>query len=70
MPQFDFHTFSVQIFWTLSGFFIFYFSILKNFLSNLAALFKLRSKVLSGFNTGSEQKPIALLDFFFRNIRN
>jgi hypothetical protein len=26
--------------------------------------------VLSGFNTGSEQKPIALLDFFFRNIRN
>jgi hypothetical protein len=26
--------------------------------------------VLSGFNAGSEQKPIALLDFFFRNIRN
>jgi hypothetical protein len=70
MPQFDFHTFSVQIFWTLSGFFIFYFSILKSFLSNLSALFKLRSKVLYSFNTGLEQKPIVFFDFFLKNFRN
>jgi len=69
MPQFDFHSFSVQVFWTLLGFFIFYFSILKNFLSNLAYLFKLRSKILSGFNK-TEKKDIFLLDFFFKNIRN
>jgi len=56
MPQFDFHSFSVQVFWTLFGFFVFYFSILKNFLSNISALFKLRSKVLFNFNKPSEQK--------------
>lgn len=69
MPQFDFHSFSVQVFWTLLGFFIFYFSILKIFLSNIAYLFKLRSKVLFGFNK-TEKKDIFLFDFFFKNIRN
>ena len=45
MSQFDFHSFSVQIFWVLIGFFVFYFTNLKDYLSNLALLLKIRSKV-------------------------
>ena len=70
MPQFDFHSFSVQVFWTLFSFFVFYFVILKNFLSNLSALFKLRFKVFHKFNEGLDSKSINFFDFFFRNIRN
>tara|TARA_E500000178_G_C16651403_1_gene586571 strand:+ start:130 stop:342 length:213 start_codon:yes stop_codon:yes gene_type:complete len=70
MPQFDFHSFSVQVFWMLFGFFVFYFSILKNFLSNIASLFKLRSKILASAKNLSELKPIVFFDFFFKNIRN
>ena len=70
MPQFDFHSFSVQVFWTLFGFFIFYLLILKNFLSNLSALFKLRFKVFHNFNKGLDSKSMVFFDFFLRNIRN
>jgi hypothetical protein len=70
LPQFDFQSFSVQVFWMLVGFFVFYFSILKNFLSNLASLFKLRSKILVGAKSFSGLKQVNFLDFFFKNIRN
>jgi hypothetical protein len=70
MTQFDFHSFSVQVFWMLFGFFVFYFYILKNFLSNLASLFKLRSKILVGAKSFSGLKQVNFLDFFFKNIRN
>jgi hypothetical protein len=48
MPQFDFYSFSVQVFWTLSGFFLFYFIFLGDLLVKLSALLKLRSKLLVG----------------------
>jgi hypothetical protein len=69
MPQFDFHSFSVQVFWTLFGFFFFYFSVLKNFLSNIASLFKLRSKILENFSNLSplKEKQIKILTFFLKN---
>jgi len=46
MPQFDFYCFSVQVFWTLSTFFIFYFYCLQNLISKLCELLKIRSKLL------------------------
>jgi len=48
MPQFDFYSFSVQVFWTLSGFFLFYFIFLGDLIVKLASLLKLRSKLLIG----------------------
>jgi phage shock protein PspC (stress-responsive transcriptional regulator) len=45
MSQFDFYTFSVQVFWTLSGFFTFYFFILRYYLTSFAAMFKMREKL-------------------------
>jgi len=48
MPQFDFYSFSVQVFWTLSAFFFFYFIFLGDLIAKLSALLKMRSKLLSG----------------------
>jgi hypothetical protein len=42
MPQFDFFSFSTQVFWTLVGFFSFYFFILKFYLVKIAQTLKLR----------------------------
>lgn len=65
MPQFDFHSFSVQVFWSLFGFFLFYFTILKEYISNLALLFKLRSKILISFVSNFlEAKKIVFFNFF------
>jgi len=65
MPQFDFHSFSVQVFWSLVGFFFFYFTILKEYISNLALLFKLRSKILISFISNIlEAKKISFFNFF------
>lgn len=65
MSQFDFHSFSVQIFWVLIGFFVFYFTNLKDYLSNLALLLKIRSKVLVSYvSNGLQTKKIAMFTFF------
>ena len=42
MPQFDFFSFSTQVFWILIGFFSFYFFILKYYLVQVAQTIKLR----------------------------
>lgn len=42
MPQFDFFSFSTQVFWILIGFFSFYFFILKYYLVRVAQTLKLR----------------------------
>jgi len=47
MPQFDFYSFSGQIFWSLTGFFVFYFFILRFYISGMAKVFKFREKLLS-----------------------
>lgn len=63
MSQFDFYTFSVQVFWTLSGFFIFYFFVLRFYLANFASLFKIRDKsILLG---NKKQSILILKDFYF-----
>ena len=50
MPQFDFYSFSSQVFWSLSGFFIFYFFILRFYLPNLSEVLKFRKKLTSTYN--------------------
>jgi F0F1-type ATP synthase membrane subunit b/b' len=42
MPQFDFFSFSTQVFWILIGFFSFYFFILKFYLVKIGQTLKLR----------------------------
>ena len=46
MPQFDFYSFSGQIFWTLVGFYFFYFFGLHFYLTKFAAMFKIRQKLI------------------------
>jgi hypothetical protein len=50
MPQFDFDCFSTQIFWSLSGFFIFYFCFLRSYVVLIGEVLKFRSKLISFFN--------------------
>jgi len=45
MPQFDFYSFSGQIFWTLLGFFVFYFFILNVYVVHFSEVFKMRQKL-------------------------
>jgi hypothetical protein len=47
MPQFDFYSFSGQVFWTLLGFFIFYFFVLRFYLTGFSEMFKMRHKLLT-----------------------
>jgi len=56
MPQFDFYCFSVQVFYTLSGFFVFYFFCLNNIILKIGELFKIRAKLL--LNTTSHKSII------------
>jgi hypothetical protein len=42
MPQFDFFSFSTQVFWILIGFFSFYFFVLKFYLVKIGQTLKLR----------------------------
>ncbi len=46
MPQFDFYTFSVQIFWTILSFFTLYFVLLKFLLARVSETLKFRKKLL------------------------
>jgi hypothetical protein len=49
MPQFDFYSFSGQVFWTLLGFFIFYFFVLRFYLTSFSEMFKMRQKLLTAY---------------------
>jgi hypothetical protein len=46
MPQFDVFSFSVQVFWILVGFFVFYFFILKLYLVTISEALKLRKNLV------------------------
>lgn len=46
MPQFDFYSFSVQIFWVLSYFIFFYFFILNFYLIPVSEVLKWHKKLL------------------------
>ena len=49
MPQFDFYSFSGQIFWTLLGFYLFYFFVLHFYLTNFSEMFKMRQKLATTY---------------------
>jgi hypothetical protein len=46
MPQFDFYSFSGQVFWSLSGFFCFYFFILRFYVISFSEVLKMRQKLV------------------------
>ena len=50
MPQFDFDSFSTQVFWSLSGFFYFYFLVLRYYLSLIGEALKFRSKLVDSYS--------------------
>ncbi len=45
MPQFDFYSSFVQIFWVTISFAVFYFTVNKTILPNLAQVLKMRQKL-------------------------
>ena len=45
MPQFDFYSFPSQVFWSLIGFLIFYFLILRFYLVHFSEVLKMRFKL-------------------------
>jgi|TARA_B110000967_G_C18860103_1_gene549417 hypothetical protein len=49
MPQFDAYSFSGQVFWTLTGFYLFFFWGLHSHLTQFSALFKMRQKLASTY---------------------
>jgi len=67
MSQFDFFSFSVQVFWTLLGFFTIYFYILFYFLPKLSHVIKLREKLKSCFFQKKAKKDFDLFCLFFKN---
>jgi F0F1-type ATP synthase membrane subunit b/b' len=50
MPQFDFYSFSGQVFWSLSGFFVFYFFVLRFYVTGISKVLKFRKKLVSTFS--------------------
>ena len=56
MPQFDFYSFSSQVFWSLSGFFVFYFLFLRTYVCSISEALKFRTKLLSLKQDSNEQK--------------
>ena len=53
MPQFDFYSFSGQVFWSLTGFFVFYFFVLRFYVTEISKVFKFRKKLLSTSGVGN-----------------
>ena len=66
MPQFDAYSFSGQVFWTLTGFYLFFFWGLHSHLTQFAALFKMRQKLMSTYINEEKVKlsGVNILNFF------
>ena len=66
MPQFDAYSFSGQVFWTLTGFFFFFFWGLHSHLTQFSALFKMRQKLISTYikEGNSKLSSINTANFF------
>ena len=67
MPQFDSYSFSGQVFWSILGYYFFYFFILKFYLSNFSEMFKFRQKLINCYLTKNNKNKhsINYLNFFF-----
>lgn len=50
MPQFDSYSYSGQVFWTLVGFYLFYFFVLNFYLVQFSEVFKMRQKLITFYS--------------------
>jgi Plant ATP synthase F0 len=67
MPQFDSYSFSGQIFWTLLGFFIFYFFVLNFYVVHLSEVVKMRQKL---YISSLQNKKISTVDIYNPFLRS
>lgn len=71
MPQFDFSTFFVQIFWLSIASWFFYFIYLKYIMVNIAQRIKMRNKIISLLNSNVNINLInknALYNLIFKYV--
>lgn len=68
MPQFDFYSFSGQVFWTLTGFYFFYFFGLYFYLTKFSSMIKMRQKLILTYIKEETIKSNALNSFNFFKI--
>ncbi len=76
MPQFDFYSFSTQVFYVLLGFFFFHFFILNYIVVSYAQVLKLRQKLFNTYlsnksNSKTNSKPIydVFISLIFKNFK-
>lgn len=74
MPQFDFFSFFVQIFWLTVGSFVFYLIYLKLVIKSSSEVIKMRQRLIlfiARVNeiTGSSYIYDTVLKYFFRSIK-
>ena len=67
MPQFDSYSFSGQIFWTLLGFFVFYFFILNFYIVHLSEVVKMRQKL---YISSLQNKKVSVVDIYNPFLRS
>jgi len=69
MPQFDFYSFSGQVFWSLTGFFVFYFFVLRFYVTEISKVFKFRKKLLSTSGAGNVSADKSVIyDVIFHSV--
>ncbi len=61
MPQFDFFSFFVQIFWLTVGSFVFYLVYLKLVIKNSSEVIKMRQKLIAFIIKANENKSSSFL---------
>lgn len=76
MPQFDFYSFSTQVFYVLLGFFFFHFFILNYIVISYAQVLKLRQKLFNTYlsnksNSKTNIKPVydVFISLIFKNFK-
>ena len=67
MPQFDSYSFSGQIFWTLLGFFVFYFFVLNFYVVHLSEVVKMRQKL---YISSLQNKKVSTVDIYNPFLRS
>lgn len=75
MPQFDSYSYSGQVFWTLIGFYLFYFFVLNYYIVHFSEVFKMRQKLIS-FCSVEKKETLKFMDAFspflhaiFKNLK-
>ena len=69
MPQFDFYSFSTQIFWFLLSFYFFYFFFVYFYITSFTRVFKLRQKLILFYSLNNLNKSsLSIFDKFFLKI--